>query len=167
MEFTYENRKEIEKQYIHDSEFTGFEYDYDKREIRLFCDYYFLDNYHPNERNRLFFRNVIFCEMQSCEFWGMGNSILEIWVEENTEQIQDLMKKFEESKQPGDICRLVNGTKYLEIGLLLNSGDTMLIICESLCWEKESLDKKIADKKHRTGLQLRLDKEVDNETSMT
>ena len=145
MEFTYENRKEIEKQYIHDSKFTGFEYDYDKREIRLFCDYYFWDNYHPNERNRLFFRNVIFCEMQSCEFWGMGNSILEIWVEENTEQIQELMKKFEESKQPGDICRLVDGTKYLEIGLLLNSGDTMLIICESLCWEKESLDKKIAD----------------------
>ena len=83
--------------------------------------------------------------MQSCEFWGMGNAINGIWVEENTEQIQELMKKFEESKQPGDICRLVNGTKYLEIGLLLNSGDTMLIICESLCWEKESLDKKIAD----------------------
>ncbi len=145
MEFTYENRKEIEKQYIHDSEFTGFEYDYDKREIRIFCDYYFLDNYHPNERNRLFFRNVIFCEMQSREFWGMGNAINGIWVEENTEQIQELMKKFEESKQPGDICRLVDGTKYLEIGLLLNSGDTMLIICESLCWEKESLDKKIAD----------------------
>lgn len=140
MEFTYENRKEIEKQYIHDSEFTGFEYDYDKREIRIFCD-----NYYPNERNRLFFKNVIFCEMQSCEFWGMGNRILEIWAEENTKQIKDLMKKFEESKQPGDICRLVNGTKYLEIGLLLNSGDTMLIICESLCWEKESLDKKIAD----------------------
>ena len=135
MRFTYENRKEIEKQYIHDSEFTGFEYDYDKREIRLFCD-----NYYQNERNRLFFRNVIFCEMQSCEFWGMGNAINGIWVEENTEQIKSLMEKFEESKQPDDICRLVDGTKYLEIGMLLNSGDTMLIICESLYWEQEALE---------------------------
>lgn len=135
MRFTYQNRKEIDNQYIHDSQFMGFEYDYDKREIRIFCD-----NYYVHKRNRLFFRNVIFLEMQSCEFWGMGNSILEIWAEENTEQIKSLMEKFEESKQPDDICRLVDGTKYLEIGMLLNSGDTMLIICESLYWEQESLE---------------------------
>ena len=68
MEFTYENRKEIEKQYIHASEFTGFEYDYDKREIRLFCDYYFLDNYHPNERNRLFSEMLYFARCKAANF---------------------------------------------------------------------------------------------------
>ena len=86
---------------------------------------------------------LYFARCKAANFGGMGNSIHEIWIEENTKQIQDLMKKFEEGKQPDDICRLVDGTQYLEIGLLLNSGDIMLIICEGLCWEKESLDKKL------------------------
>ena len=42
-----------------------------------------------------FFRNVIFCEMQSCNFGVWEISIHEIWIVRNTKQIQDLMKKFE------------------------------------------------------------------------
>lgn len=86
MKFVYENRKEIDEQYLHDSYFEGFQYDYDKRQIYISC----IDG-RRKKVNHLYFENVIFLEMQSCQFWAPGNSIYDIWNEDDSDHLKKLI----------------------------------------------------------------------------
>lgn len=134
MIFSYENRDQLDKQYIHDSEFNGYRYDYNERKIIISC----IDSFYKR-RIQLIFCNVIFSEMQSCLFWYGGNSIYDIWLEKNSYQMQHLLKIQKSNKDKYDYNCLTEGINYLEIKIQINSGDTFFIICESLNWVEEAI----------------------------
>lgn len=136
MRFTYENRDQLDKQYIHDSFFEGFYYDYEKRQISFSC----MDGLFEKRIN-LLFDNVIFTEMQSCEFWGPGNSIYAMWHEEDTHQMRHLKDTANLNKGKYDDSFFTDEKKYIQIQIQLNSGDSLLIICESMEWNEKSLNK--------------------------
>ena len=45
MRFNYQNQEKVNDLYVHDSDFEGFCYDYDKRQIKLSCKNRFLKKY--------------------------------------------------------------------------------------------------------------------------
>lgn len=124
MWFDAKNREKVDELYIHDSEFAGFSYDYDKRVVYLNCD-----NYYLKKRFKFVFHNVIWCGMQSCLFWGGGNSILDIHLEEPCAKMEELYTMSEKMRPPFHVNRSIS---YLPVGFLINSGDTLLIICEAM-----------------------------------
>ena len=125
MWFDAKNRTEVDELYIHDSIFVGFSYDYDKRVIYLNCDNY----YNLKKQFKFEFHNVIWCGMQSCLFWGGGNSIMDIHLEEPCAKMEELYRISDEMRPPSYMDRSIS---YLPVGFLLNSGDTLLIICEAM-----------------------------------
>lgn len=143
MRINYKNRDEIEQQYRHDYRFKGYYYDYDNREIILTCV-----NLQNNREMSMVFHNVIFSELQSCEFWGGGNSIYYIWNEEITPQMKHLLeiqkknKEIQEkNKEIYNVSLLMEDIQYLQVQIMLNSGDNLLVICEWIDCD-ENLDTK-------------------------
>ncbi len=129
MKIDWNNRNEINKIYVHDCEFTGYSYDYDKRQISLQCEGNFL-----NLKHSFLFNNVIFTKMQSCTFWHGGDSIMYIALEEEETELK-ILKKIHDEKEY-DLTELDEGISYLSIEMLINSGDMLLIICESVDYEE-------------------------------
>ena len=132
MKINFENKNELNKLYIHDSEFFGYCYNYSKRQISFLCD----DLYY-RKRTQLIFSNVILSNLQSCSFWHSGSSILYVNLEENPSQLQELMEIQKEKQDIYEGSYLDRGIKYLPIVFQLNSGDTLLIICETMEWTEE------------------------------
>ena len=127
MRISYENRNIIEQMQIHDSEFTGFAYDYERRQITMSCNNVFLKRSYV-----LVFENVVLTHLQSCSFWHGGNSIMWINVIEDNEHLCDLYHI--QNSNPELYCgsQLDKGINYITMELTINSGDTLLISCESL-----------------------------------
>lgn len=127
MRITYENRNIIEQMQIHDSEFNGFAYDYEHRQITMSCNNIFLKRSYI-----LVFENVVLMHLQSCSFWHGGNSIMWINVIEDNEHLCDLYHI--QNSNPELYCgsQLDKGINYITMELTINSGDTLLISCESL-----------------------------------
>lgn len=132
MRFSYDNRAELDEQHIHDSDFEGYQYDYEDRNIKILC----IDRFNRRKIS-LTFNNVIFSEMQSCLFWGGGNNIYHMWHEENSPQMQRLLE-YQKSENL-DSEYLMGDVKYLEVQMQILSGDMLFIICESLDWTEEPL----------------------------
>lgn len=136
MKFTYANRQDLDEQYIHDSEFEGYHYDYDNREIVFSC----VDGF-GEKRIHLAFHGVIFVEMQACAFWmPWANSICHMWHEENTPQMDRLIDLVNSDREYYDKNYLTEGIDYIQIRIQILSGDTLLIICEDLEWTEEKLN---------------------------
>lgn len=125
MIFNYDNQTEIDKLYVHDCVFYGYYYDYNNHVVKMKC-FDAVKNIYKD----LIFRKVIFVENQSCEFWGPGNSIYDLWFE------KDILKGFkshymEMVNKEKDLSFLDLFCKYIQICIQLNSGDKIRIICES------------------------------------
>lgn len=78
------------------------------------------------------FNNVIFCSMQSCLFWGGGDSIYDIYVKENEVEREQLIKIQNSNKAYHDFSRFLKEGAFFTVELQINSGDTLTIICEDL-----------------------------------
>lgn len=130
--FNFRNKEKVDELYIHDSDYVGFSYDYDKRKVFLTCD-----NAYLKKRFYFEFNNVILCNMQSCGFWGGGNSIYSIWLEQSCPAFEELMDIQDENKESYAMSYLDMGIDYLSIKCQINSGDVLLVICESLDFTEE------------------------------
>ena len=134
MRFNYQNQEKVNDLYIHDSDFEGFCYDYDKRQIKLSCKNLFLEKiFHFT------FDNVIYSGLQSCTFWHGGNSIYDIYLEDNLPEMDRLMEIQNANSEMYAGSRLDDGTNYIPVKFEINSGDTLLIICEAMECEEEKL----------------------------
>ena len=127
MNINFANKNEINNIYVHDSIYEGFTYTYNQRTIEMNCK-----NFYLHKEFHFQFNNVIFCEMQSCSFWRGGNYILNISLEENSQQLNDLLKLQSQHKDLYKGSYLDREINYLSIRVEINSGDTMLIICENV-----------------------------------
>lgn len=121
------NKESIKDLYIHDSIFDGYCYNYSKRQISLSCENSFL-----KKRFDFIFNNVIFSSMQSCSFWHGGNSILDIYLEENTAQMNQLLEIQNSNQDLYEDSYIDKGINYLSVGIKINSGDMLFIICEKI-----------------------------------
>ena len=78
------------------------------------------------------FENVIYCRMQSCSFWHGGNSIMGISLDEQPIQMAELISIQNEHKDLYKNSFLDRGITYIALRIEINSGDTLLIICECI-----------------------------------
>ena len=127
MKINYINKNEIDNLYLHDSIFYGYQYNYDERIITFSCENKLL-----NKKFNFTFNNVIFCSMQSCLFWGGGDSIFDICIKENEIEKEQLIKIQNSNKAYHDFSRLSKKGTFFTVELQINSGDTLTIICEDL-----------------------------------
>ena len=135
MRITHKDKKLIDQIPVHDALFTGFAYDYTNRDIQLVCE-------RPWESTcaSFSFRNVIFCSMQSCEFWGKGENILWLSCVENPEELQKLLATQSENKNLYELSCLDQGIDYISLEFRMNAGASFLVICESVeVFEKAGL----------------------------
>lgn len=123
MVIVFENKHLIDNIQIHDCEFVGYSYDYIKRQVSISCR-----NIFEKRITDLIFENVIFLQLQSCSFWHGGNAIMWMDTCDWGEHLVNLSKQ-------ADGCTdsyLSQGIQYFAIELTINSGDTLLIVCERL-----------------------------------
>lgn len=126
--FNYNNKEMIDELYIHDSVYEGFQYDYDERQVTLVCK-----NYYLNKTYNFKFLNVIFCKLQSCCFWGCnGFYIHHMELKDDADDLENLMSIKDTKPDWYEHSALDKGIKYICVEFLINSGDTLLIICESI-----------------------------------
>lgn len=121
-----DNKNEVDNLYIHDSFFTGYQYNYTERQITLTCNNDYL-------KKTFFFKfnNVIFSKLESFALWGKGANIMYISLEEDARKLDELTQKY--STTPDyKLSYLGQETPYLIINFLINSGDELFIICENI-----------------------------------
>ena len=70
--------------------------------------------------------------MQSCLFWKGGDSILVVYLDENNDELKHLIEIQNSKPDLYDGSCLSESTDYLPVVFEINSGDVLLIICESL-----------------------------------
>ncbi|MBQ4284168.1 MAG: hypothetical protein IJB96_09605 [Lachnospira sp.] len=134
MIINFQNKDKASEIYVHDSVFDGYVYDYSKRQMVMTCE-----NYYLKKTFSFTFKNVIFSSMQSCLFWGSGYNILDISVEEGTKEKEYLMNMQYQNTELYKGSFLDMGIDFIEIRFSINSGDDLLIICESFVYEEEEL----------------------------
>lgn len=127
MIINYSNRQELDKISLHDSLFEGFCYNYEKRQVTFTCK-----NYHIKKVYTFEFCNVILCNMQSCCFWGKGYNLYDMWLNEKPNELKNLMET-QNSKPDLHMHSYLNkGIKYISIEIMVNSGDKLIVICETI-----------------------------------
>ncbi len=139
MLYNYENKDEFDKIYLHDAVFEGFNYDYDKREISFSCKQkinFSGNRYRINNVNKIYnfrFQNVIYSKLQSCYFWGGGNSVDCIYCTEVPDDFTKLIKYVKDNEPHCfNLSYVDRGINYMAIELSINSGDVLIIMCESV-----------------------------------
>lgn len=130
--YCWNNREQINQLYIHDSEFTGYQYDYDKHQIQLTCE-----NYYLKKTFHFVFHNVVYHNMQSCSFWGSGNSILCVYLGDRALHDIDLPIADGALHNPNP-CRKFE--KHMQVVLELNSGDIFNVFCDNAVFWEEDID---------------------------
>lgn len=137
MHIGWKNRKLLDEFRIHDSEFGGLNYDYDKRIIEIICSNYCLE-----KMFNITFNNVILFEVQSCCFWSEGNNIRGMYIEECSHNLKELKKIQNDNKEDYQGSYLNRGFTYMEVTIELNSGDEIHIICQSVDCIENEMDRK-------------------------
>ncbi len=128
MIYNYNNKEEFDKIYLHDSIFEGFNYNYDDREISFLCKHYYV-----NKIYNFRFHNVIYSKLQSCFFWGGGNCVYDIYCTETPDEFKKLIHDVQTNKHIYfEHSYLDRGINYVTIEIMINSGDSLIIICESV-----------------------------------
>lgn len=128
MRIDFTNKAYIENEaYVHDSYFTGFTYDYEKRQIKMECE-----SFMCKSRFIFQFNNVYGFNMNSCDWWGECNHIFD-WevVREDKTSLTHKLKNFWPEDE-SNFSRLTEPEKAVESKFTLASGDTLIISCESI-----------------------------------
>lgn len=133
MKINWENRSEINSLYIHDSTFEGLVYDYANRQILLKCI-----NYYAKKKFDIIFENVIFCNIQSCNFWGEGKNILVIYLDDDEVQLKKFIEIQNSNSHDYNGSKLAQNVKYIQVGIDINSGDQIFIGCECVEYNESS-----------------------------
>ena len=134
MIFDFENAKTIEDIYFHDCVYEGFSYDYDHREVRLELVHEWM-----KKRYSLCFRNVVALQIQGCGFWGGGNSVYYLWVDENPAYFHELEELQAKNPENYRYSQLDQGARFISIIMQLHSGDELKVTCESVDVTTENL----------------------------
>ena len=134
MNIDHRNKCDLKEIYIHDSDFAGYSYDYDARSIALTCD-----NRFTGKRLHFQFQNVVYSSLQSCGFWGGGNSILWLNVLEETPALSALYELQKQNSGQFFDSYLDRGIDYVIAEFTMNSGAKLLIVFESLVYTEEVL----------------------------
>lgn len=134
VKFNWENRNEIDNIYIHDSIFKGYSYDYDKREIELYCEYKYAEE--KTDEMKFIFHNVFMTQLQSCSLWGNGLHVLGVYYDPDSFLLREAKQMIEEAKNKwGGQTYLDEKMEYLPIVFEMNSGDVLMIACEEFEYE--------------------------------
>ena len=162
MLYNSQNKTELEDLYIHDSFFSGYQFDYNTKTLTFTCQNDFL------KKNFVFaFHHVIYTEMQCCDFWTAGQTILWLNLREDSSKLRELRKRkaIEEAERvpSSEVIReyqeirkkhptlmelenrgrnsigLEDFVDYFEVEFQLNSGDVLFVICESLSVDESDL----------------------------
>ena len=70
--------------------------------------------------------------MQSCCFWGSGNAIYDLWIDENPDYFSHLLVIQEQNEGENGLSALDKGIQFLSVVIQLNSGDELRITCKSI-----------------------------------
>ena len=135
MEVTCQMKELLEQIDIHDSEFSGYSYDYENRQIIMRCK-----NIYASKCLEFIFENVVVSHLQSCVFWGSGYNILWMTVSENHKYLDELNQRQAKNSDNDYGSYLDKGNRYLAIEFTINSGDTLLIICEKVIYKEEIIE---------------------------
>ncbi len=127
MIFNFENAKAIEDIYFHDCAYEGFAYDYKQRAVRLE-----LVHEWQKKRYSLCFQNVVALQVQGCGFWGGGNSVYYLWIDDDPAYFRAL--EVLQAKNPENYrhSQLDQGIRYISIIMQMHSGDELKITCETV-----------------------------------
>lgn len=135
--YKYNNRKQINDLYLHDTVIYDISVDIGKKEINISgeCEY------PEHKKIYLTFENVINFEFDRLDFWGEGGDwINDVYVKDDDIPQQYINTKLEkaisESKktntsEPLDFFSK-DKNKFISICINLHSGDEINIICETL-----------------------------------
>lgn len=123
----YENQKALEEIYFHDCVYEGFAYDYPSREVRFDLVHRWM-----GKRYSLCFRNVVALENQGCGFWGGGNAVYHIWIDDDPAYFRRLENIQAENGENYRYSRLDQGIRYISVIMQLNSGDELKLTCEAV-----------------------------------
>lgn len=139
MIINFMNRTFISKEaYIHDALFTGFSYDYENHQIKFKCK-----AYTGNVWFDFCFNNVFGFSMNSCELWGKGARVLD-WELKNYDA-NSLTKRLIDLNVDGaqDFSRLKSPEFAVESKFTFTSGDTLMISCENIDFNKSNIPNQI------------------------
>lgn len=131
MNINHQNIQHFNSCYIHDSSFSGYSYDYDERRISIS-----LLNAFRGVEQGIKLNNVIFIQFQSCSFWGGGNAVYTAKCHTEHRVLNQLEEIKSENTRHFEGSRLDTVKRYIVFELLLNSGDTMHVVCESIDYEE-------------------------------
>ena len=115
---------------MHDSMFSGYYCDYDKRKIQIS-----LWNGIEGVSQQFVLNNVILSQFQNCAFWGGGNTIYYICCYTEHPFFDQLTRIKAENMKNVDGSYLDMGTEFIVLELLLNSGGSLHAVCESVDYE--------------------------------
>lgn len=129
--YSYNNRKEIDNIYIHDSHFDNINIDLNSKKIRITLSGEYLES----KSCVIEFENMIHFECDRLDLWGgEENRILGIYLE-NDEEIDTYINNKvdkEQSKVSHKIQFDKNGCEFIKICIQTNTGDVTSIICEKM-----------------------------------
>ncbi len=125
MHITSLNKNQFESFHYHDAWFQGFNYDYANRTITFSMEDSWVYSHFD-----LVFNNVIYFEAQSCTFWGGSEDLYDAYVRDELPELDKLYELNDKNGFGGS--RLDDNIDYIGIELIVKSGDTLLIICESV-----------------------------------
>lgn len=126
MHITNDNKNEFEKFYLHDALFKGFSYDYSYSKIAFSMKYEWL-----HKRYDFVFNNVVFFSTQSFQLWDGGSNVYYAYIKDELPELEK-MKDFGGENNYSSLDTFNKGVDYIGVEFILNSGDTILIICESV-----------------------------------
>jgi hypothetical protein len=127
MIISYGNREALRSLSFSDSIFEGFSYKYDVDMLTFSC----LNQYDKKRFFFSFYQTILF-NMQSCNLWGSGNSIYDICYLDSASVIKQLQQIKSNNQGNIDKSKLDTMADYLCISVCLNSGDELVIVCESV-----------------------------------
>ncbi|MGN1111606.1 MAG: hypothetical protein ACI4RP_00235 [Acutalibacteraceae bacterium] len=136
MEIGYYNRNFLDSEiYLHDSVYEGFNYEYKNRQISLKCI-----NRYINKIFYFTFNNVVLANMQSCLFWGGGNTVYDIEVLDSLEQLDELRKIKESNPVWFEGSELEKNKEFIIVNIMLVSGDELVIVCSTVDFREEVIN---------------------------
>lgn len=124
MHITSSNKQQFDVYHYHDAWFHGFNYDYYNRTIT-----FNMEDAWKYDHFDFVFNNVIFFEVQSCTFWGGSVDLYDAWIRD---ELPELDKLYDLPDNRFGNSALDSNIEYIGIELKVKSGDTILIICESV-----------------------------------
>lgn len=126
MHITSSNKKQFDSFHYHDAWFKGFCYNYCNRAIT-----FSMEDAWEYDHFDFVFNNVIYFEAQSCTFWGDSEDLYHAYIREELPELEKI-KAHGDENNCYHLEMFNSGIEYIGIELIVKSGDTILIICESV-----------------------------------